>query len=98
MRKYYLEIESYGDDNSISSVEIIDQRTKNRRERFAKTLKNLRLEFFIISDDIFRLLSIVQALNEASSKLMRLEIKKLHTENWTKIKGGKSGKKNHRKS
>lgn len=95
MRKYYLEIESYGDDNSISSVEIIDQRTKNRRERFAKTLKNLRLEFFIISDDIFRLLSIVQALNEASSKLMRLEIKKLHSENWTKIKGEKNGEKNN---
>jgi len=77
MRKYYLEIESYQDDNSLSTLRIIDQATKNRREKFAKTLKNLRLEFFRISDDFHMQLSIARDLNEASSKLIKLEIKKL---------------------
>jgi len=77
MRKYYLEIESYRDDNSLSNVEIIDQRTKNRREIFAKTLSNLRLEFFIISNDFHRQLSLVRDLNDATAKLIKLEIKHL---------------------
>ena len=77
MRKYYLEIESCKDDNSISSIEIIDQRTRNRREKFAKTLQNLKIEFFSICDDFHGQLSIARDLNEASSKLIKLEIKKL---------------------
>lgn len=77
MRKYYLEIESYRDDNSLSNLEIICQRTKNRREIFAKTLKNLRLEFFEISDDFHRQLSLARDLNDATAKLIKLEIKSL---------------------
>ncbi len=77
MRKYYLEIESYRDDNSLSTMRIIDQRTKNRTEEFIKTLKNLKVEFFLICDDFHRQLSIAQDLNEASSKLIKLEIKQL---------------------
>lgn len=77
MRKYYLEIESYRDDNSISTMRIIDQATKNRTEKFIKTLKNLKVDFFIISDDFHRQLSVARDLNEASSKLIKLEIKKL---------------------
>ena len=77
MRKYYLEIESYRDDNSISTLRIIDQATKNRTEKFIKTLKNLKVDFFIISADFHRQLSIAQDLNEASSKLIKLEIKNL---------------------
>ena len=77
MRKYYLEIESYRDDNSLSALRIIDQATKNRTEKFIKTLQNLKVELFIIDADFHRQLSIAQDLSEASSKLIRLEIKKL---------------------
>lgn len=77
MRKYYLEIESYRDDNSISTMRIIDQATRNRTEKFIKTLKNLKVEFFRIDADFHRQLSIARDLNEASSKLIKLEIKNL---------------------
>ncbi len=77
MRKYYLEIEYYQNDMSISTLRIIDQATKNRREEFAKTLRNLDIIFFRIDNDFHRQLSIAQDLNEASSKLIRLEIKNL---------------------
>jgi len=77
MRKYYLEIEYYQDDMSLSTLRIIDQRTKNRRAEFAKTLRNLDIEFFPICDDFHRQLSVAQDLNEASTKLIKLEIKKL---------------------
>ena len=77
MRKYYLEIESYRDDNSLSSIKIIGQATKNRRERFAKTLKNLKIEFFKICPDFHRQLSIAQDLGEAQLKLVALEIRGL---------------------
>ncbi len=77
MRKHYLEIEYYQNDMSISTLRIIDQRTKNRREKFAKTLKNLDIEFFPICSDFHRQLSIARDLNEATAKLIKLEIKNL---------------------
>ena len=81
MRKYYLEIESYRADNSLSTLEIIDQATKNRREKFAKTLENLRLEFFRIDIDDFMRIATARNLAEASVKLMNLEIKKFWKSN-----------------
>lgn len=75
MRKYYLEIESYRNDNSLSGIEIINQATKNRRERFAKTLKNLRLDFFEVDIHDFMRIATARNLAEASVKLMNLEIK-----------------------
>lgn len=77
MRKYYLEIESYKDDKSISTLRIIDQATKNRAEEFIKTLKNLNVEFYRISADLHRLLCVAHDLSDASTKIITLEIKNL---------------------
>ncbi len=77
MRKYYLEIESYRDDNSISTLRIIDQATKNRTERFFKSIKHLKVEFLGIDADFHRQLSLARDLNDATAKLIKLEIKQL---------------------
>jgi len=76
MRKYYIEIESYRDDTSITGIKIIDQQTKNRRSRLAKTLKNVRLDFFLLEVNAFRQrLQCARDLGEASAKLLNLEIR-----------------------
>lgn len=54
MRKYYIEVESYRDNTLIIGIKIIDQATKNRRSKFAKTLENVKLDFFLVEVNAFR--------------------------------------------
>lgn len=78
MRKYYLEVESYRDDTLVCRVGVINQATKNRRERFAKNFKGMKLDFLTINQDINQILSLCEDLNMASFKLMNLVNKELY--------------------
>lgn len=95
MNKYYLQIVSYRDDNSISSIKIIGHGEKTRAENQTKKWKNLKHDFYLIPADFFRQLSCAGDLGEAQLKLVSLEIKNLLE---LKNKEDKNGEKNHQQS
>ena len=78
MRKYYLEVESYRDDNSLCTVRVINQATKNRREKFIKNLKRIKLDFLKINYNVNDMLSLCEDLNMASTKLMSIANRELY--------------------
>lgn len=49
MRKKYLEVESK--DNVLMGIRIVDQRTKNRREKFKEQFEKISILFFEIGDE-----------------------------------------------
>lgn len=86
MRKYYIEVESYEDDSLIIGLRVVDQRTKNRREKFAKTLKNVRIDFYMIDRNVHSRLSLCQELNITSTKLMIITNRELRANSLRKEK------------
>lgn len=79
MRKYYLEIESYEDDSSIIGLRVVDQATRNRRERFIKSMKhkNIRIDFYIINRNVHNRLYFCQELTLAATKITSITNREL---------------------
>lgn len=90
MSKYYLQIVSYQDDDSISSIKIIGHGEKTRIENSTKNWKHLKNDFYLIPADFHRQLACAGDLGEAQLKLTTLVIKNLLED--------KNGKKNHQQS
>lgn len=77
MKKYYIEVENYQDDSMVIGIRVINQATKNRRERLARTLRNTHIDFFRICPGSHGRLGLCQELSMAATKLMSVVNKEI---------------------
>lgn len=76
--KYYLEVESYKANSSVTAIRIVNQTTKNRREKLSSILKSMKVDFFEIDDEPYSRLNCSFYLSEASTKLIKIMIKEFY--------------------